>query len=104
MEECYLSACSLRLTQFAFYTTRDHLTGSGAAHSGLCLPISIINQENGLIDYADGGVVPVNVPSSQRNLACVKLTKTSQFRGSPRSAFPLVPSRSQKLPRLTHPS
>lgn len=34
---------------------------------------------------------------------CVKLTKTNQFRGGQRGAFPLVPSLSQKPPRLTHP-
>lgn len=37
------------------------------------------------------------------SLVYVKLTKTNQLRGGQRGAFPLVPSLSQKLPRLTHP-
>jgi hypothetical protein len=52
--------------------------GDSNAHRWLDSPISIINQENTpkdlFIGQADGGIFSIEVPSSQKTLAFVKLT------------------------------
>lgn len=62
---------------------RTTLHWADPIHSGLVLPTSIINVEdtptNLLRGLSDGSIFSVGVPSSQRTLACVKLTKANHF-------------------------
>ena len=53
-EGCCLLFCFLWLTQFAFYTTQDHLAKDGITHRRMGPPTTISQQENSKMPYRLG--------------------------------------------------
>ena len=70
-----MAECASRLFQPVFLY---YLGPYSTAYDGLVPVTSIINKKDTPIDQSNGGIFPIEVPSSQMTPACAQLTETSQ--------------------------